>query len=101
MRDCDLGQAILDGCIFYACDLGTLRLPSWPHFALVDPDKNRQSWKSLPLPPSFWVAKESLGIVPYADPHIAMLHVPTVDPQADLHAMRQLLEAQSFIRIFA
>ncbi len=37
IRDCNLTDAELDFVTFSNCDLATLSLPRWPHFALLNP----------------------------------------------------------------
>lgn len=49
IEDCDFTQATLDACRFLACDIRTLRLPSWPCFTFINPvarwrDLRAHSW---------------------------------------------------------
>ncbi len=53
IADCDFSEARLDQCSFHGCDMGTLRLPKWPSFTLVDPLKHGRELLSVPWPGDF------------------------------------------------
>lgn len=39
IEDCDFTAAQLDGCRFVGCDVRTLRLPRWPCFTILEPQR--------------------------------------------------------------
>ncbi len=43
IEGCDLSESNLDWVLFSNCDMGTLVLPGWPHFTLLDPEKVARS----------------------------------------------------------
>ncbi|WNG41649.1 hypothetical protein F0U61_54185 [Archangium violaceum] len=53
VEDCDFTEARLDLCRFQGCDMGTVRLPKWPCFTIVDPLKYGPELLSVPWPGDF------------------------------------------------
>lgn len=37
IKGCNFEEAILDGCRFFECDMGTIKLPKWPCFTILSP----------------------------------------------------------------
>lgn len=50
IEGCDLAEARLEGCRFMACDVTTLRLPSWPCFTVLEPFKRSEELKTYSWP---------------------------------------------------
>ncbi len=50
LEDCDFSEANLDATRFLACDMSTLRLPSWPCFTFYDPVRRWREWRALQWP---------------------------------------------------
>jgi hypothetical protein len=50
IEDCDFSQATLDACRFLACDVRTLRLPSWPCFTVINPVTRWHELRARPWP---------------------------------------------------
>jgi hypothetical protein len=50
IEECDFSEARLDGCRFFACDLRTLRFPSWPCFTILEPARRWRELIALPWP---------------------------------------------------
>jgi hypothetical protein len=50
VRGCDFSQAVLHGCAFKRTDVASTRFPAWPCFTVLQPQRNRMSWKAVPAP---------------------------------------------------
>jgi hypothetical protein len=50
LEDCDFTQAHLEECRFLKCEIGTLRLPRWPYFTLLDPGHRASELGRVPWP---------------------------------------------------
>lgn len=50
IKDCDLTEAILDGCRFLGDHTDTLKLPEWPCFAIKAPKQASEKLKMLKWP---------------------------------------------------
>jgi hypothetical protein len=56
LENCDFSQCILDGCRFTDCNMSSIKLPSWPCFAILNPCNLRQEIESIKWPEKlrFW-----------------------------------------------
>lgn len=52
IADCDFSEARIDASRFLACDIRTLRLPTWPCFTLLHPHQRAEQLAALPWPES-------------------------------------------------
>jgi hypothetical protein len=50
IKDCDFRDAVLDGCRFFGEYAGSLRLPSWPCFAIREPKRAAPSLQRFRWP---------------------------------------------------
>jgi len=74
IENCDFSGTFLDGCRFMGCDIGSIKLPKWPCFAILHPHKQRREIESVEWPGKlrFWAVdlpnqpEITAGIVGYA-----------------------------------
>lgn len=86
IANCDLSGAVLDGCRFVDCDLGSLKLPRWPCFMIPNPHEQRSKIESVNWPTKlrFWATNvpnqpaTTSGLVEYA-PSLAKYFDCTID----------------------
>lgn len=57
---CDFQGAQLHECRVFRTDVGQLRLPRWPCFAVLEPERNAADWLSIPFPESFGRVEQPL-----------------------------------------
>lgn len=50
IENCDFSDAVLDGCRFMDCDIDSIKLPKWPCFTIVYPQRRRSELESLQWP---------------------------------------------------
>lgn len=50
IENCNFSEAVLDGCRFMDCDIGSIKLPSWPCFTILNPYRRRSELESLQWP---------------------------------------------------
>jgi hypothetical protein len=50
VRDCDSSRATLHGCVFMRTDVQSTVFPRWPCFAVLQAQRNRMAWKTVPAP---------------------------------------------------
>jgi hypothetical protein len=51
--DCDFSQARLHLCRFFRTDMARLKLPAWPCFTVLEPERNAADWLAIPFPDSY------------------------------------------------
>ena len=64
IEDCDFTGARLDACRFIDCDISTLKLPSWPHFTLLDPMRRKSELLAVKWPGTAHITVEALMMSP-------------------------------------
>ncbi|MCP3136793.1 pentapeptide repeat-containing protein [Pyxidicoccus xibeiensis] len=64
IEDCDFTGAHLTACRFVDCDPGSLKLPSWPCFTILDPMRRNKELLALPWPGTTRIMVESFLMSP-------------------------------------
>jgi hypothetical protein len=99
LEDCDFSQASLHMCSFHNCDPNTLKFPSWPHFTVINPWKNRDDWMAIPFPAWFRSSQKVIAMIPRDCAvtenwqKFAKEHKDTTD----LEEIRQLMAGKDYI----
>lgn len=62
----DFSQAQLHACRFFRSEMAPLKLPRWPCFTVLEPEKNATDWLSIPFPDSYRRVEQKL--IAEADP---------------------------------
>lgn len=50
---CDFNQARVQSSRFFRCDMAKQKLPTWPSFTILEPEKNAEDWLAIPFPESY------------------------------------------------
>lgn len=50
IENCDFSAAVLDGCRFMDCNIGSIKLPKWPCFTILHPCSQRSEIESIQWP---------------------------------------------------
>jgi hypothetical protein len=57
---CDFSQAHVHTCRFFRSEMARLKLPKWPSFTILEPEKNAADWLSIPFPESYRQVEQKL-----------------------------------------
>jgi len=57
---CDFSHAQLHMCRFFRSEMTTQRLPKWPCFTVLEPERNAADWLSIAFPESFRRGEQEL-----------------------------------------
>src|SRR4051812_25619481 len=103
---CDFGAARLHKCRVFRSGVGSLRLPRWPCFAVLEPERNAADWLSIPFPESFRRVEQPLIAEAAPEYRVAGMSAACQDAGeiAKRHAIpveeiRRLLDGRPYIRL--
>jgi hypothetical protein len=77
VENCDFTEATLDGCRFFHVEPAAVKLPGWPHVAMVDLSQRADDIEAMTWPGQLGIYMKVCANQP-ASMRIGVVHVPTL-----------------------